>query len=100
MAFFSKLKDRLFKSSAKIDEGLDAIISDAPVEDPAKPSLIGRMLGRSDEPKRELDDAMLESLEDVLVTADMGASTAARVVANIAEGRFGKRISAREIKEA
>jgi fused signal recognition particle receptor len=63
-------------------------------------SLIGRMLGRSEEPKRELDDAMLESLEDLLVSADMGTSTAARVVANIAEGRFGKRVSAREIKTA
>jgi len=103
MAFFSKLKDRLFKSSAKIDEGLDAIISDAPVVADAagvKPGLVGRLMGRSDEPKRELDDAMLESLEDLLVTADMGASTAARVVANIAEGRFGKRLSSRDIKQA
>jgi fused signal recognition particle receptor len=58
------------------------------------------MLGRDSEPRRELDDAMLESLEDLLVTADMGAATAARVVANIAEGRFGRKISAREIKGA
>ena len=28
MAFFTKLKDRLFKSSSKIDEGLEAIVSD------------------------------------------------------------------------
>ena len=28
MAFFSKLKERLFKSSSKLDEGLDAIIED------------------------------------------------------------------------
>lgn len=28
MAFFSKLKDRLFKSSSKLDEGLDAIVED------------------------------------------------------------------------
>ncbi|MEH6645020.1 signal recognition particle-docking protein FtsY [Sulfitobacter sp.] len=28
MAFFKKLKDRLFKSSSKIDEGLEAIVSD------------------------------------------------------------------------
>ena len=28
MAFFSKLKERLFKSSSKIDEGLEAIVSE------------------------------------------------------------------------
>ena len=28
MAFFKKLKDRLFNSSSKIDEGLEAIVSD------------------------------------------------------------------------
>ena len=28
MAFFTQLKDRLFKSSSKIDEGLEAIVSD------------------------------------------------------------------------
>ena len=26
MSFFKKLKDRLFKSSSKIDEGLEAIV--------------------------------------------------------------------------
>ena len=30
MAFFQKLKERLFKSSSKIEEGLDAIIDEAP----------------------------------------------------------------------
>ena len=33
MAFFSKLKDRLFKSSAKIDEGLEAIVQDNSAEE-------------------------------------------------------------------
>ena len=28
MSFFKKLKDRMFKSSSKIDEGLDAIVQD------------------------------------------------------------------------
>ena len=31
MAFFKKLKDRLFKSSSKIDEGLEAIVEDGGV---------------------------------------------------------------------
>jgi len=33
MAFFKKLKERMFKSSSKIDEGLDAIVSDGGAED-------------------------------------------------------------------
>ena len=32
MGFFKKLKERLFKSSSKIDEGLDAIIEDGSCE--------------------------------------------------------------------
>ncbi|WP_281707843.1 signal recognition particle-docking protein FtsY [Phaeobacter italicus] len=189
MAFFSKLKDRLFKSSAKLEKGLDAIVEEgaeaavsqpdvspepAPVETPVetpveapvappvevpaetpketpaeapsevpnapaqedkvqpapvrtepvakpmpKPSLtpvstpkpepvetpkaglLGRLIGRgkAEEPRRVLDDEMLEQLEDLLVGADMGVDTALRVTANMAEGRYGKRLSAREIKE-
>ncbi|MFV0358837.1 signal recognition particle-docking protein FtsY [Tropicimonas sp.] len=36
MAFFSKLRDRLFKSSSKLEEGLDAIVSDGGAEEPAE----------------------------------------------------------------
>ena len=220
MAFFKKLKDRLFKSSSKIDEGLDAIVSEggaleaapeprevpapepepapapeptpvpeepepapeplpepepeplpippepapepeperepeippapepapepAPVEVPPepepapaptpeelppvelppmeipgpaefpdeigtvveptarRPGFLGRMLGRTGaEPvmRRALDDAMLESIEELLITADMGVDTALRVTANIAEGRMGRKLSTRELKE-
>jgi fused signal recognition particle receptor len=60
---------------------------------------LGRLLGR-DENKRVLDDAMLESLEELLIQSDMGVDTALRVTANIAEGRFGKRISSADLKEA
>jgi fused signal recognition particle receptor len=48
--------------------------------------------------RRALDDAMLESLEEVLIASDMGVDTALRVTANIAEGRFGRRMSTDEIK--
>ena len=39
MSFFGKLKSKLFKSSAKLEEGLDAIVQDdvAPEEAPAGP---------------------------------------------------------------
>ena len=157
MSFFKKLKDRMFKSSSKLDEGLDAIIEDgavedaaldeaavddtavdrgasvpeaiptpqpedppaqqapapaaapepatAPVSDPApaaapasKPGLLGRLMGRGSAPRRALDDDMLEELEELLITADMGVETALRVTANMAEGRFGKLMTAADIK--
>ncbi len=47
-----------------------------------------------------LDDAMLESLEELLITADMGVETALKLSARLAEGRFGKRVSTDEIKQA
>ncbi|MBR2575036.1 MAG: signal recognition particle-docking protein FtsY [Loktanella sp.] len=94
MAFFSKLKERMFKSSAKIDAGLDAIVA----EPAAKPGLIGRLFAETDVQRRSLDDAMLEELEDLLIAADMGVETAQRVIANIAEGHLGKRVSVEEVK--
>ena len=109
MSFFSKMKERLTKSSSKIDEGLQAIVEEesvvdvveeAPevVETTPKTGFVGRMLGRDAAPKRVLDDAMLESLEELLITADMGVETALKVSANMAEGRFGKKLGVDEIK--
>ncbi len=70
-----------------------------------KPGFFSRLLGRKDSPaeprkilRRALDDAMLESLEELMIASDMGVDTALRVTANIAEGRLGKRLSADEIK--
>ena len=99
MSFLKKLRDRMFRSSDKIGEGLEALVGDQPQPDAAKPSLIGRLLGR-DETRRIVDDAMLESLEDVLIQADMGVDTALRVTANIAAGWRGKRVSTDELKGA
>jgi fused signal recognition particle receptor len=104
MSFFKKLKDRMFRSSDKIGEGLEALVAETSeaepaVEHAAKPGLIGRLMGQT-EPRRLVDDAMLESLEEVLIAADMGVQTATRVTANIAEGRFGKRISSTELRGA
>lgn len=157
MSFFGKLKSRMFKSSSRLEEGLDAIVEEggqpdtppdpAPPEDPApanapreipdepeeapapipgevplpesepeapasppelpeggdagaRPGLLGRLLGRGAQPKmrRALDDTMLEQLEELLITADMGVETALRVTANMAEGRMGRKLSTDEIK--
>ena len=78
-------------------------VEPAPAPEPAakKPGLFGRLLGRSEEtslPRRALDDAMLESLEELLIRSDMGVDTALRVTANLAEGRMGKRLSVPEIQ--
>ncbi|MEM1362536.1 MAG: signal recognition particle-docking protein FtsY [Pseudomonadota bacterium] len=132
MSFFKKLKDRMFKSSSKLEDGLEAIVAEggdapdpetdtlatAPVEtvaekvsetvlepvasESASPGLLGRVLGRSDAsgaPRRELDDDMLEEIEELLITADMGVDTATRVTAAMAGGRLGQRLSTRELKE-
>lgn len=177
MSFFKKLKERMFRSSDKIGEGLDALVAEGaegpkdptreippsvpelpeplapelpepdvpefpepvapepdlpmpedpapvaqarmavapghpvartpelvpePTPEPPKPGLLGRLFGRVavEEPRRILDDAMLESLEELLIQADMGVDTAVRVTANIAEGRFGRKISTRELRAA
>jgi fused signal recognition particle receptor len=102
MSFFKKLRDKMFRSSDKIGAGLDDLVASAPdlaMPETEKPGLLGRLLGR-DESRRVLDDAMLESLEELLIQSDMGVDTALRVTANIAEGRFGKRISSADLKEA
>ncbi len=75
MSFFGKLKDRLLKSSSKLDEGVSAIAE-----------------------RRVLDDEALEELEDLLIQTDLGVETAMKVSAALAEGRFGKKVAADELK--
>ena len=49
--------------------------------------------------KRALNDEMVESLEELLITSDMGVETSLRVASNMAAGRFGKKLSSSEIKD-
>ncbi|WP_434286421.1 signal recognition particle-docking protein FtsY [Celeribacter sp. SCSIO 80788] len=66
-----------------------------------KPGFLGRLLGRKEQKtvtRRVLDDDMLEQLEELLITADMGVETSMRVTAAMAEGRYGKKLSVEEIK--
>ena len=138
MSFFKKMKERLFKSSSKLDEGLAAIVDEgeeveeaappAPAEAPqalseppatgepapsapAEPSTatprggilsraLGAVAGTRTVRKRVLDDEMLEELEELLITADMGVETSLKVSAALAEGRFGRAVGAEEIKAA
>ncbi len=77
MSWFKKLKSGLSKSSQKITGGIAGIVT-----------------------RRKLDDAMLEELEELLVMADLGAATAAKVAASFGKSRFDKEISEEEVKEA
>ncbi|MEL6477677.1 MAG: signal recognition particle-docking protein FtsY [Pseudomonadota bacterium] len=80
----------------------ETAVEETNIEETNRPGLFGRMLGRRTVTvkKRVLDDAMLESLEELLITADMGVETALKVSARLAEGRFGRALSVDEIKSA
>lgn len=114
MAFLKKLRDRMFRSSAKLGEGLEDLVQEdaeadvggddgGPADGEAGRPVAGSLLGASgdgrQEARRRLDDEMLESLEELLVASDMGVDAAGRVCASIAEGRFGRRVASSEIKK-
>jgi fused signal recognition particle receptor len=48
--------------------------------------------------KRKLDAAMVEELEEVLIRADLGVTTATRIAAAVADGRYDKSITPAEVK--
>ena len=50
--------------------------------------------------KQPLDQAKLDELEEMLIEADLGPHSAARITQRFAEERFGKSVDEREIKEA
>ncbi|MEL6888182.1 MAG: signal recognition particle-docking protein FtsY [Pseudomonadota bacterium] len=100
-----------FDSSPQVDlapqtpvalEPIATALEQADIAPTSSPGLLGRILGRKDAApvvRRTLDDDMLEQLEELLIAADMGVDTALRVTANMAEGRMGRKLSVREIKE-
>jgi fused signal recognition particle receptor len=48
--------------------------------------------------KRRLDQALLDEIEEVLIRADLGVESAARIAAAVGEGRYDKSITADEVK--
>ncbi|AMS30650.1 cell division protein FtsY [Hyphomonadaceae bacterium UKL13-1] len=72
-----KLVDGLQRSSSRLAEGVTAVFT-----------------------KAKLDQDTLDELEELLITADLGASASARIRAGISKDRFGKDISPEEIKQA
>tara|TARA_A100001037_G_scaffold55929_1_gene48133 strand:- start:137 stop:1063 length:927 start_codon:yes stop_codon:yes gene_type:complete len=76
-SWLDRLKSGLSKSTAKLTDGIAGIFT-----------------------KRKLDDEALEELEEVLITADLGPATAAKLAANLAATRFDKEVSDEEVRTA
>ena len=75
--WFSRMTKGLGKSTNKITKGLTDVLT-----------------------KSKLDQDTLDTLEEVLIEADLGPKTAARVIEEFSKDRFGKDISEEEIREA
>ncbi len=50
--------------------------------------------------KRKLDAQTLQGLEDLLIEADLGPSTAAKLATALGQTRFGPEVSGRDVREA
>ena len=75
--WLSRLRGGLGKSSSRIAEG------------------IGSVFGGG---KRRLDDDALEELEEILITADLGPATSARLVAELGKRKFDQEMTEEEIR--
>lgn len=138
MSFLSKLKERLFKSSSKIEAGIETII-DQEQKQPGTLSDNEVVVEKSDDQiekldsflaekemkessdtklsansffsrvsrnrskvgkRRVVDDQLLESLEELLISADLGVSTAVKISASFADLHFGQKLNKYEVKSA
>lgn len=75
--WLSRLKRGLTRSSSKLTGGITDLFT-----------------------KRKLDDAAIEDLEELLITADLGVATSAKLAADFASTRFDKEVSPEEVKNA
>jgi fused signal recognition particle receptor len=74
-SWWTRLREGLSRSSNSIGTGLVEIFT-----------------------KRKLDTAMLEDLEDVLIRADLGVSTATKITTHLAKMRHDKDVEVNEVK--
>jgi fused signal recognition particle receptor len=77
LGFLSRLKEGLSRSTQKISQGITGAFN-----------------------KRKLDDAALEELEDVLISADLGTEVAGRIIAAFRSSRFGREVTDEEVRTA
>ena len=73
--WLSRLTSGLSKSTNKITGGLSDLVT-----------------------KRKLDQATLDELEEVLISADLGPKTAAKIIEDFSQDRFGKDIDEHQVK--
>jgi fused signal recognition particle receptor len=73
--WFQRLKQGLTKSSSRLTEGLAAILV-----------------------KRKLDQETLDEIEELLIAADLGPATAARLTSDLGKSRFGKEVTDDEVR--
>jgi signal recognition particle-docking protein FtsY len=75
--WLSRLRHGLGRSSAKLGGGIGGLFT-----------------------RRRLDDEALEELEELLISADLGVTTATKLTASLAKTRFGKEVSGDEVRAA
>ena len=75
--WLARLRAGLSRSSSRLSDGISGIVSG-----------------------RRLDDQAVEEIEELLITADLGVATAARLGANLAKTRFGREVTSQEVREA
>ena len=73
--FFSRLTQGLSRTSNRLTDGVSSIFT-----------------------KKKLDDDMLEELENLLITADLGVGMASRFTADLAREKFDKEITDQEVR--
>jgi len=73
--WFQRLKQGLTKSSSRLTEGLAAILV-----------------------RRKLDQETLDEIEELLIAADLGPATAARLTSDLGKSRFGKEVTDDEVR--
>ncbi len=75
--WLSRLRSGLSRTSQRLTEGIAAALT-----------------------RKRLDTETLQNLEDALITADIGVATAAKLTAQLADGRFDREISDEEVRSA
>ena len=75
MNWLKRLRQGLSRSSDRLADGIAGIFN-----------------------RRRLDEEALEELEDLLIIADLGPATAARLASGLASTRFGKEVSSEEVR--
>lgn len=74
--WFKRLKEGLKKSSSRLTEGITTLIT-----------------------HRKLDDAMLEELEELLITSDLGVSVARDLTQKLSKKRYNQDITPEEVRD-